>query len=66
MDLESFIKRYIYESDEARIQNLFNSIKVYMNEIQDVKTRIASIHLLIRKLRNLSNEYQKMIKNNNV
>ena len=36
MDLDNFIKRFTYESDEARIDNLFNSIKIYLNEIQDV------------------------------
>lgn len=63
MDTEHSIKRYICESDEARIDDLLNSIKIYLSEIQDVKTRVASIHLLIRKLRDLSNRYQKMIKN---
>ena len=59
MDLENFLKRYIHDSEEARINNLFNSIKVYLNEIQDMRSRVASIHLLIRKLRNLSADYQK-------
>lgn len=63
MDLEQFLKRYIHDSEEARINNLFGSIKVYLNEIQDVRSRVASIHLLIRKLRNLSAEYQKIMKN---
>ena len=61
MDLDNFIKRFTYESDEARIDNLFNSIKMYLNEIQDVRSRIASIHLLIRKLRDLLTEYPKII-----
>lgn len=61
MDIEDFIKRFSYVSDEARIDNLFKSIKMYLNEIQDIKGRVASIHLLIRKLRDLSTEYQKMI-----
>jgi hypothetical protein len=62
MDLENFLKRYIHDSEETRINNLFNSIKVYLNEIQDARSRVASIHLLIRKLRNLSAEYQKNMK----
>ena len=60
MDLENFIKRFTHESDEARIDHLFNSIKIYLNEIQDVRSRVASIHLLIRKLRDLLNEYSKI------
>ena len=60
MDLDQFIKRYIYESDEARIDNLFASIKIYLNEIQDVRSRVASIHILIRKLRGLLKEYPNM------
>ena len=60
MDLDQFIKRYLYESDEARIDNLFKSIKIYLNEIQDVRSRVASIHLLIRKLRDLLKEYPRM------
>jgi len=63
MDLEQFLKRYIHDSEEARIDNLFGSIKVYLNEIKDVRSRVASIHLLIRKLRSLSAEYQKFMKN---
>jgi hypothetical protein len=63
MDLENFIKRYLYESDEARINNLFNSIKMYLNEIQDMRSRVAAIHLLIRKLRDLSSEYQRKLSN---
>ncbi|MHA2218904.1 MAG: hypothetical protein ACXADW_22175 [Candidatus Hodarchaeales archaeon] len=59
MNLDNFIKGFNYESDEARIDNLFKSIKTYLNEIHDVNSRIASIHLLIRKLRDLSNEYTK-------
>jgi hypothetical protein len=61
MDIEDFIKQFSYESDEARIDNLFKSIKIFLNEIQDIKGRVASIHLLIKKLRDLSAEYQKMI-----
>lgn len=61
MDVEDFIQRFIYESDEDRLDNLFDAIKVYLDEIQDIKKRVASIHLLIRKLRNLSIEYQKML-----
>ena len=60
MDIEYFIKRFMYESDEARINYLFKSIKIYLNEIQDVRSRVASIHLLIRKLRELLNEYPKI------
>jgi N-methylhydantoinase B/oxoprolinase/acetone carboxylase alpha subunit len=59
VNLDNFIKGFNYESDEARIDNLFKSIKTYLNEIHDVNSRIASIHLLIRKLRDLSNEYTK-------
>ena len=59
VNLDNFIKGLIHESDEARIDNLFKSIKMYLNEFPDVNSRIASIHLLIRKLRDLSNEYQK-------
>jgi N-methylhydantoinase B/oxoprolinase/acetone carboxylase alpha subunit len=59
MDLESLINRYVHESDEARVNNLYNSVKMYLNEIKDMKSRVAAIHLLIRKLRDLSNEYQK-------
>ena len=62
MDIEDFIKRFIYESDEARLNDLFDSIKMYLGEIQDVRARVAYIHLLIRKLRELSTEYQKRIK----
>ncbi|UCB44430.1 MAG: hypothetical protein JSV25_09405 [Spirochaetota bacterium] len=62
MDLKGFIQRFIYESDEARIDDLFNSINMYLNEIQDIRKRVASIHLLIRRLRDLSTEYQKLIK----
>ena len=62
MDVEDFIQRFIYESDEARIDDLFNAIKMYLNETQDVRKRLASVHLLIRKLRELSAEYQKSIK----
>ena len=61
MSLEDFIQRFIYESDEDRIDNLFNSIKIYLDETQDIRKRVASTHLLIKKLRNLSIEYQKMI-----
>ena len=61
MDVEDFIQRFIYESDEERLANLFNSIKIYLDEIQDIRKRVASTHLLIRKLRTLSLEYQKMI-----
>ena len=59
MNLDNFVKGLIHESDEARIDNLFKSIKMYLNEIQNVNSRIASIHLLIRKLRDLLNEYPK-------
>jgi hypothetical protein len=59
MDVDDFIKRFRHESDEARIDNLFKSIKIYLHEIQDVNSRIASIHILIRKLRDLLNEYPK-------
>jgi N-methylhydantoinase B/oxoprolinase/acetone carboxylase alpha subunit len=59
VNIDNFIKGFNYESDEARIDNLFKSIKTYLNEIHDVNSRIASIHLLIRKLRDLSNEYTK-------
>ena len=59
MDIDDFIKRFKYESDEARIDNLFKSIRIYLNEIQDVNSRIAAVHLLIRKLRDLLNEYPK-------
>jgi len=62
MGVEDFIQRFIYESDEDRIDNLFNSIKTYLDETQDIRKRVASIHLLIKKLRNLSIEYQKMLK----
>ena len=62
MDVEDFIQRFIYESDEDRLDNLFDAINTYLDEIQDIKKRVASIHLLIRKLRNLSIEYQKMLK----
>jgi hypothetical protein len=61
MDVEDFIKRFIYESDEERLDNLFNAIKTYLDEMQDIKKRVASTHLLIRKLRTLSIEYQKML-----
>ena len=61
MSIEEFIQRFIYESDEDRLDNLFNSIKIYLDEIQDIRTRVASTHLLIKKLRNLSIEYQKML-----
>jgi len=61
MDIEDFIQRFIYESDEDRLDNLFNAIKIYLDEIQDIRKRVASTHLLIKKLRNLSIEYQKMI-----
>lgn len=60
MDLEEFLNSYLYESDEARIDYLFSSIKMYLNEIRDVKSRVASIHLLIRKLRDLLKEYPNM------
>jgi len=59
VNLDNFVKGLIHESDEARIDNLFKSIKMYLNEIQNVNSRIASIHLLIRKLRDLLNEYPK-------
>ena len=62
MAVEDFIQQFIYESDEARIDDLFNSLKMYLNETQDIRKRVASIHLLIRKLRELSTEYQKKIK----
>ena len=61
MGVEDFIQRFIYESDEDRLDNLFNAIKIYLDEIQDIRTRVVSTHLLIKKLRNLSIEYQKMI-----
>lgn len=61
MSVEDFIQRFIYESDEDRLDNLFNSIKIYLDEIQDIRKRVASTHLLIKKLRTLSIEYQKMI-----
>ena len=61
MSVEEFIQRFIYESDEDRLDNLFNAIKIYLDEIQDIRKRVASTHLLIKKLRNLSIEYQKMI-----
>ena len=61
MEVEDFIKRFIYESDEARIDDLFNSIKTYLNETKDIRKRVASVHLLIRRLRDLSSEYQKKI-----
>jgi hypothetical protein len=60
MDLEQFLNRFMHESDEARIDNLYKYIKIYINEIQDVRSRVASIHLLIRKLRELLSEYPDM------
>lgn len=59
MNIDDFIKRFKYESVEDRIDNLFKSIRIYLNEIQDVNSRIAAVHLLIRKLRDLLNEYPK-------
>ena len=61
VNIDDFIKGFIYESDEARINNLFKSVKIYLNEIQNVNSRIAAVHLLIRKLRDLLSEYQKLI-----
>lgn len=62
MDVDDFIQRFIYESDEDRLDNLFDAIRTYLDEMQDIRKRVALTHLLIRKLRNLSNEYQKMLK----
>jgi hypothetical protein len=61
MDVDDFIQRFIYESDEERLDNLFNAIRTYLDEMQDIKKRVASTHLLIRKLRALSIEYQKIL-----
>jgi len=60
MGVEEFIQGLINESDDDRLDDLFNAIKVYLNEIHDISERVASVHLLIRKLRDLSIEYQKM------
>jgi hypothetical protein len=60
MGLEEFIQGFINESDEDRLDDLFDAIKIYLNKIQDIRKRVASVHLLIRKLRDLSIEYQKM------
>lgn len=61
MNIEDFIQRFIYESDEDRLDNLFDAIKTYLDEMQDIRKRVASTHLLIRKLRTLSIEYQKTL-----
>jgi N-methylhydantoinase B/oxoprolinase/acetone carboxylase alpha subunit len=59
--MEDFLQGFMHESDEARIEELFKSVRMYLDEMQDVRTRIASVHLLIRKLRDLSVRYQKMV-----
>jgi uncharacterized damage-inducible protein DinB len=61
MDVDDFIQRFIYESDEERLDNLFNAIRTYLDEMQDMRKRVALTHLLIRKLRSLSIEYQKTL-----
>jgi uncharacterized damage-inducible protein DinB len=61
MDVDDFIQRFIYESDEERLDNLFNAIRTYLDEMQDMRKRVALTHLLIRKLRSLSIEYQKAL-----
>jgi hypothetical protein len=53
-----FLKGYLYESDEKRIEELFKSIDLYIRQIPDNRVRIDSIHYLIKKLRGLSTKYQ--------
>jgi hypothetical protein len=63
MDVEDFLKRYVHESDEARVSELFKNLEAYFQQMPDMRQRIASIHLIIKKLRNLSLEYERKVKN---